>query len=242
MHTLRDTHHTLNVNARMKNHIFKIRDEIKEYFDPSRLAKDSEETFESPSGNFRLETSNYSQDKKDVNWDVTKVKVFENRTNEKIFEFFGNDGRFFHEWLNKNETEYLIFAEDLFGGQTIIDLTNRKMESYSPNEDGFIWTDFHLSPDGKTLATIGCYWACPYVIKVYDFQNPMTLPLEELNEIELLDADEIITGWIDNETLKMKGIKRDKEMEKSENGGFRMKTVSETRIERKIKALKHNNV
>jgi len=223
------------------NHINKIRAEIKDFFDPKRLAKDSEESFESPNGKYRLETCNYWQDKKDVNWDVTKVEIYDNKSQEKVFDFFGNDGRFFHQWLIKDDTEYLICAEDLFGGQTILDLTNRKMESFSPDEDGFIWTDFHLSPDGKTLATIGCYWACPYVIKIYDFQNPLILPLAELNEIELLDADEIITGWLDNETLKMKGIKREKEMEKFENGSFRMKTVNETPIERKIKALKHNN-
>ncbi|MFT5820057.1 MAG: hypothetical protein ACI8ZM_001291 [Crocinitomix sp.] len=224
------------------NHINKIRAEIKTFFDPKGLEKESEESFESPNGKYRLETSNYWQDKEDVNWDVTKVEIYNNKSQEKIFDFFGNDGRFFHQWLNKNGVEFLICAEDLFGGQTVIDLTNRRMESFSPDEDGFIWTNFHLSPDGKTLATIGCYWACPYLIKIYDFQEPLILPLTELNEIELLDADEIITGWLDNETLKMKGIKREKEMEKFQDGSFRMKTINETPIERKIKALKHNNV
>jgi hypothetical protein len=28
------------------------------------------------------------------------------------------------------------------------------------------------------------------------------LPLEELNELELLDNSELITGWLDNEHLK----------------------------------------
>lgn len=183
------------------NQIDKIRTEIESYFDPTRLAKDSEESFISPNGFYRLETSNYWQDKEDVNWDVTKVQIFDNQTNEKIFDFFGNDGRFFYEWLVKDEIEYLICAEDLFGGQTIVDLTNRKMEGYSPGEDGFIWTDYHLSPDGYKIAIIGCYWACPYVIKIYDFKTPLTLPLKELSEIELIDNSEEIEGWLDNENL-----------------------------------------
>lgn len=224
------------------NQISKIRKEIKDFFDPSQLANGNQERFESPNGQYRLETSNYWQNKEDVNWDITKVEIYDNQSKEKIFDFFGNDGRFFHQWLTKDDIEYLICAEDLFGGQTIVDLTNRKMESFSPDEDGFIWTDFHLSPDGKILATVGCYWACPYVIKIYDFQNPLVLPLPELNEIELLDADEIITGWLDNDTLKMKGVKREKEMEKFDNGSFKMNTISETPIEREIKALKHNTV
>jgi len=55
---------------------------------------------------------------------------------------------------------------------------------------------FIYRPDGKTLATIGCYWACPFVTKVFDFSNPMVLPLTEIKEIELL-GNEIIVGWLD---------------------------------------------
>lgn len=183
------------------NQIDKVRKEIESYFDPTRLTKDSEESFVSPNDHYRLETSNYWQDKEDVNWDVTKAQIFDNQTNEKIFDFFGNDEKFFYKWLIKDEIEYLICAEDLFGGQTIVDLTNRKMEGYSPGEDGFIWTDYHLSPDGYKIAIIGCYWACPYVIKIYDFKTPLTLPLKELSEIELIDNSEEIEGWLDNENL-----------------------------------------
>lgn len=223
------------------NQIDEIRKEIKDFFNPSQLAKDNKEVFESPNKTYRLETSNYWQDKEGVNWDVTKVEVYHNNSQEKIFAFFGNDGRFFHQWLIKDEIEYLICAEDLFGGQTILDLTNEKMESFSPGEDGFIWTDFYLSPNGKLLATIGCHWGCPYVIKIYDFRNPLILPLPELNEIELLDANEIIMDWLDNDTLKLKGIKREKEKESFDDGNFRMKTISEIPIEREVKVLKHNN-
>ena len=120
------------------NQIEKIRDEIKKYFDINQFIENSQEIFISPNGNFRLETSNYHQAKNDVNWDVTKVEIFDNQSNEKLFEFFSNDGRFFHSWLQTNDIEYLICAEDLFGGQTVINLTNKQMSSYSLDEDGFI--------------------------------------------------------------------------------------------------------
>jgi hypothetical protein len=219
-----------------ENQIEKIRQEIKEALSSNSFIKSDSESYGAPSGNYRMETHNYWLE--GVGWDLTKVEIYDNVSGKKLFDFFGNDGQFFHEWLTKNDREYLICAEDLFGGQTVVDLTERRMESYTTGEDGFIWTDFHLSPDGNTLATIGCYWACPYVIKIYDFKDPLSLPLKELKEIELLDNDEVITGWKDNHTLTTKGVKREREIEKFEGGSQRMKVISETPIEREIN-VKH---
>ena len=212
------------------NHIENMRAEIKKYFDPESFTEGSKEMFGSGNGNFRIELATYYQSKPDVNWNITKVDIFDNTQDEIIFSIFCNDDQFFYSWLQTNEIEYLICAEDLFGGQTVVDLTNRKMAGYSPGEDGFIWRDFHLSPDGKTLATIGCYWACNYVIKLFDFTNPLDLPLPELKEIALLGNDEIITGWADNENLKTKGIK--KEAEYFDDGSIRIEKSSEAHIGR----------
>lgn len=215
------------------NHIEKIRTEILKVFNEKTFMKGDFETFLSPSRQFRVDTTNYWL--KNPHWDLTKVEIYDQKLNIKIFDFFVNESRFFHGWATANNVDYLICAEDIFGGQTIVDLTNQKMTGYSPNEDGFIWTDFHLSPDGKTIATIGCYWACPYVIKLFDFTNPMKLPLKEISEIELLGNDEIIIGWIDNETIQMKGVQRERVPEYFEGGSFRMKTINETNVERQLK-------
>ena len=110
------------------------------------------------------------------------------------------------------------------------------MSSYSPDEDGFIWTDFHLSPNGEILATIGCFWACPYFIKTYDFANPLKLPLKEIKEIELIGTETIV-GWIDNNSIKTKGIKEEQIEEHLEGGGVRFKTIGKTEIERIIKII-----
>lgn len=107
------------------------------------------------------------------------------------------------------------------------------MSSFSENEDGFIWTEFHLSPDGKTLAVIGCFWACPFVIKIYDFKNPLELPLKELKEVDLIGSEKIVS-WIDNYSFKTEGIKTEYIKEPQVNGGFKFKPVGETKIKRVI--------
>ena len=214
------------------NHIDQLRAETKKVFAENTFQKGDHDSSLSPSKRYRLEATNYFLE--NTVWDLTKVEIYDEESNELLFDFLVNESRFFFGWLAANETEYLICAEDIFGGQTVVDLTNRKMSSYSPNEDGFIWTSFHLSPDSKLLATIGCYWGSQYFIKVFDFSNPMELPLPEITEIELLDNDEIIQGWLNNTTLKMKGIQREREPEYDENGSFRMKILSEIPVERDI--------
>ena len=206
------------------NHIEKIRAEIKKDFDEQAFEKGEVETDLSPSNKFRVDTTAFWL--KDRNLELTKVEVYDQDANEKLFDFFVNEGGFFHGWATKNDINYLICAEDSFGGQTVADLTHRKMVGYSPDQDGFIWTDFHLSPDGQTLATIGCYWACPYVIKLFDFSDPMTLPLPEIKEIQLLDNNEIITCWLDNDTIQLSLSETKTVREELEDGSHIYKTVT----------------
>ncbi|MGB4811819.1 MAG: hypothetical protein WBP13_04980 [Methylophilaceae bacterium] len=213
------------------NYIDQLRADLKKDFEENTFQKNDVETFLSPSKQFRLDVTNFES--KEPNLGLTKVEIFDQNLNEKLFDFFINESPFFYGWVTSNKMDYLICAENIFGGQTVIDLTHRKMAGYSPNEDGFIWTEFHLSPDGKTLATIGCYWACPYVIKLFDFSNPLNLPLTEIKEIRLMD-EEITLVWLDNDTLQLKGVKRERELVSSEDGILRMVTISETNVERQI--------
>lgn len=206
------------------NHIENTRSEIKRHFNPDLIVPDSKKSELSPSKNFRLDTVVYKQDKVDLNWEVTKVELYDLRLNQVIFDFFVNDSSFFHDWIDKDDIEFFICAEDIFGGQTIIDLTNKKMSSYSSGMDGFIWTHFFLSPDRKILATIGCYWACPNTIKLFDFSNPMHLPLTEIKEFEISN-NEIIKGWLDNKTLLVCNCRYETVQERAEDRTYRYKTV-----------------
>lgn len=220
----------------MLNHIEKIRADVQKDLNAATFTKGDAETSFSPTKNFRLIATNYGS--KELNLDLTKVELFSEFTGEKLFDFFTNDGQFFFGWLKKKNSEYFICSEDLFGGQTVVDLTNKAIASYSPNIDGFIWTDFHLSPDGKKLATIGCHWACSFVIKVYDFTEPMSLPLKEINEIDLIGNDEIITGWQDNETLNTKGFERT--YGRTVNGDYTGKVLTQTPVQRVLKITPHS--
>jgi hypothetical protein len=206
------------------NFIDKVRTDIQNGFDEKMFQKGNLETFFSPSKEYRLDTTNFHS--KELNWNLTKVEVYKQSNSEKIFDFFINDDQFFYGWLKKNSIDYLICAEDIFGGQTIVDLTNLKISGYSPNKDGFIWTDFNLSPNGEILATIGCYWACPFIIKLFDFSKPLTLPLTEIKEIRLLENNEIIVGWLDNETIQLSFSESDTVREDFEDGTHQYKIVT----------------
>lgn len=214
------------------NYVDKIRKEMQDLYRPKSYIADSRKIIFSPNRLYRAETSVFGR--MDCNIGMTKVEIFEEKTSNLLFSFFVNEETFFHSWVLKDKIDYLLCSEDLCGGQTVLDLTNRKMSSYSTEEDGFIWTDFHLSPDEKTLATIGCYWACPNEIKLYDFSDPMNLPLKEIKELEISNS-ETIKGWIDNETLLICSWRSESVRYQSEDGTFKYKLeIIETDPERKI--------
>ena len=78
------------------NYIEKIRADIKKDFDEKAFQKGDFETFKSPNGQFRLDATNYWL--KDPNWDLTKVEIYDQELDEKIFDFFVNESRFFCGW------------------------------------------------------------------------------------------------------------------------------------------------
>lgn len=205
------------------NYIDKIRAKIYKDFTELVFQKDDSETSISPSKQFCLEATTYAL--KIPNLQISKVEIYDQISSEKFFNFLVNDSQCFHGWVTSNSIDYLICAEDIFGGQTVIDLTNRKMSSYSPDEDGFIWKDFHLSPDGKILATIGCYWGSQYFIKLFDFSDPLSLPLSCIKEITLLD-NEIIIGWVDNDTLQLSLSKVETIKEEINDGSHKFKLAT----------------
>ena len=184
------------------NQISKIREEIVQYLNETQIVEDSRKSSLSPSENFKLDTVQYKQNPPDRNWIITKVKIHDVKENETIFEFNVDNDSFFHHWLTRDATEYLIFAETLCGGQSVIDLTHRILESYTTSGDGFIWTDFYPSPDKTKLAVVGCFWACPYEIKIYDFSNPLALPLPLISTLELNEEEKSEIIWSDNNHVR----------------------------------------
>jgi hypothetical protein len=182
------------------NTIEEIRNEIKKYFVPNGKINESKIIF-SPNRKYRIETHSYTQSKPNCNWEVTKVEVFNVFEKKLLFSFFVNEGTFFHSWLTKEGIEYLLCAEDFCGGQTVMDLSNKIMSSYTTSEDGLIWMKHLLSPNQKLLAVLGCFWGTASFIRVYHFDKPMDLPLQIAYEPNWVGFD--MVEWIDNKSLKV---------------------------------------
>ncbi|OCX54472.1 hypothetical protein BEL04_09545 [Mucilaginibacter sp. PPCGB 2223] len=106
------------------NHIQKIRDGILDEIGDSCVHTEHAETFISPSEHFQAVATPVSTNNNRSNVGLTKVEVYSTILNDKIFDFFVNEEFFFHGWVTTADVEYLICAEDIFGGQTVIDLTN----------------------------------------------------------------------------------------------------------------------
>ena len=184
------------------NYIDQIRNNIHPYFNPNASIPGSEETIFSPDGAYRVETKAFRLDNPPANWEVLRVEVFEVKSSRLLQSFLINDvSNFFHSWVTKDKISYLLCGEDLCGGQTVIDLTNNKMASYSANDDGFIWTKHLLSPDGNLLAVFGCGWGSPFFPIIYHFDNPMDLPLKIAYEPDWTGHD--IIEWVDNKSIRV---------------------------------------
>jgi hypothetical protein len=138
----------------------------------------------------------------DRNYEITQMRILDRRKNQIITEFYVNHDPAFFSWIEKDGKEYLITAEDVYGGQTVVDVQTRRMKSYSTDEDEFIWTKFFLAPDGNSIAIIGCYWGGSYSVRVYDSKDTTSLPLVQKSEFNMPDNKQSIV-WSDNENFEI---------------------------------------
>ncbi len=190
------------------NLIDEIRTDIAKYFDINALIPNTEAIYFSPNKKYFFKSNDYCQTDIKRNWTVSKIEVFQSTPEEKIFEFIRNDNLIFHGWLSIENISYLLLSED-FEGQSILDLSNRKFYSYSFKEEKFIWCEFYPSPDSKKLSIIGCYWACPSEIIVFDTSEPTRLPFKELYRQDYFHEK---LEWIDNTILKISKIDNDNKL------------------------------
>jgi hypothetical protein len=183
------------------NRIQNIREGVARHFDDKALLSDTEEVYFSPDRAYFFKSNYFRQTDENRNWTVSKIEIFGASANEKIFEFIRNDDTLFHGWLINDGKTYLLLSEDL-QGKSIFDLESREFYSYSFEDDEFIWCEYSPSPDGKYLAVIGCYWACPYEIRVFDTSVPTSYPYEELYRQDTFQEK---IEWLDNDAFKIIG-------------------------------------
>ncbi len=157
----------------MANWYKEKRAQIEEQFkEENKLEKIVKET--SLSGKHTLEISYYTRG--EGTWDYSRGIV--RRGDHIVADVKRNYSSFPFAWVENhaNGHEYLICGED-YQGQTVIELdTGERREDIPPEAEkgyGFCWADYKFDQASSILVVEGCFWACPYEFRFYDFSDPM---------------------------------------------------------------------
>ena len=185
----------------MKNQIERIRADIQKHFDIQGRIGWSNEFSQSESGLYYFETEFFKQAGTQRNWIVSKIHVRHIEQQGYIFEYLTDNDDEFSGWVCKDNKEYLILPEAQ-GGQSILDLSEKKLVSFYSDEDPFIWTNVFISPGKDKLAVEGCYWACPLELVVYDCKNLMDLPYASIHR-QVLSDNIRMNQWVDNNIIEL---------------------------------------
>jgi hypothetical protein len=151
----------------------KNRAELDKYFVPENRGE-PRETELSPSGKYRLVVTPYGT--KPGCWTYTQGLVYEGDT--VLFEVRRNYSSFPFEWIedHPNGHSYLVNGED-YQGQTVLELDTGRLLNLTPVGEflgwGFCWASYQFNRTSQILIVNGCYWACPYEFRFYDFSDPM---------------------------------------------------------------------
>ena len=170
------------------------RQPVEAFFVESNLVPNSEKTYASPSGKYRLVVNNYRT--KEGCWQYSRGSVF--CGDHQIADVKRNYSTFHFGWAegHPNGHDYLLCGED-YQGQTVIELdTGKRVDfiSESGRGGGFCCAAYYPSPDGRLIVIDGCVWAAPYELLFYSFDDPMTLPWPMIDRAELNGEAQ---GWTD---------------------------------------------
>lgn len=150
----------------------------------------------SPSGRYHLTVCEYHSIEH-PNLHASRGKVFDRE--ELIAEIVRNDDRFWFCWVENHLSghDYLLCGEH-YQGQTVIALDIRKKVDYTPkqsvlDDNAMIYAGYFPSPDNQYIVLDGCYWACPWILQLCDFREPLSLPWPIIAEV----IDGIPVRWTD---------------------------------------------
>lgn len=188
----------------MDNRYTEQRREIEEIFASYARLEGDDQEYVSPSGLYQLDTSRYGVPGK-VCWEYSRGIVKRLADGKVLADVKRNYGHFWHAWVDHpNGNEYLLCGED-YQGYYVVNLTQGQHEVYFPEEGysgiAFCWAAVYPSPDKLVLAVDGCFWACPYELKFYDFRTPDVLPYKEIGKVSDLAE---CHGWLNNETFLLR--------------------------------------
>ena len=129
----------------------------------------------SPSGKYVLMITGYNTVK--GGWNYTRGEV-RTKAGNLIADIKRNYSHFPFLWIegHLNGHDYLVCGED-YQGQTVIELDTGKRRDHLPEEakegTAFCWADMRFDISSQILVVNGCFWACPYEFRFYDFSDPM---------------------------------------------------------------------
>lgn len=174
-------------------------------------------THMSPTGQYRLVVT--SQETSPGAWRYTKGTVYWVASGTPVATICRNYSAFPFSWVENHPDghDYLVCGED-YQGQTVVQLDTGGRVDHKPASAsqgfGFCWAKHWPSPDKTMLAVSGCYWACPYEMRVYDFSEPMNPPwpmltLSNWSEFGGWNEDNTCTFGREVERIKLPGHELD---------------------------------
>lgn len=132
----------------------------------------------SGSGRYELHVTSHG-----TGWSYSKGRVY--RDGELIAEVCRNLGIFPFLFIegHPNGNDYLICGED-YQGQVVIELNTGRQRTFLPEEarrgHGFCWASYRYDAESRIVVVDGCFWACPYEFRFFDFSDPMEQGWPEL--------------------------------------------------------------
>ena len=130
--------------------------------------------YTSPSGKYTLKVESKSNG--EGYWNST-VGTVTSRSNV-LFEVERNYSQFpflFIEDHPDTGDDYLVCGSD-YQGQTVLNLSSGdRKDTLSEGGDegvGFCWGGYEFDRGTRLLVVSGCYWACPWEYKIFDFSDP----------------------------------------------------------------------
>lgn len=94
-------------------------------------------------------------------------------------------------WLRREKGPILVWASTYLYGYDVLDLGAGTLQHVVEREgEDFIWTGVSLAPNQQLLAIDGCYWACPYSIRILHVgERLLSLPFREITLFQRQDGE-----------------------------------------------------